>query len=57
MNVDILKKGFLFMQNFKFISKSESDTKKFAKNLAYHLKPGDVIVLTGELGSRQNKIH
>ena len=45
------------MQNFNFISKSELDTKNFAKQLASHLKTGDVIVLTGELGSRQNKIY
>ena len=40
------------MKNFNFISKSELDTKNFAKNLASHLKTGDVIVLTGDLGSR-----
>lgn len=43
------------MQNFKFISKSEFDTKNFAKNLARHLKIGDVIVLSGELGSGKTK--
>lgn len=35
-----------------FISKSEEDTKNFAKNFAKDLKTGDIIVLSGELGSR-----
>lgn len=35
-----------------FISKSEQDTKDFAKNFAKNLKKGDIIVLSGELGSR-----
>lgn len=38
----------------KFISKSEQDTINFAKNFAKNLKKGDIIVLTGELGSRKN---
>ena len=36
---------------YSFLSKSESDTIKFAKDLASKLKTSDVIVLTGELGS------
>ena len=32
----------------------EEQTKQFAKNLASILKKGDVIVLSGELGSRKN---
>ena len=32
-----------------FISKSEDDTKYFAKDFAKNLKTGDVIVLTGDL--------
>ena len=32
-----------------YISKSEDDTKSFAKDFAKDLKKGDVIVLTGEL--------
>lgn len=43
------------MQNYKFISKNEFDTKNFAKKLASKLKPKDVIVLTGELGSGKTK--
>ena len=35
-----------------FISKSEKDTIKFAKEFAKNLKKGDIIVLSGELGSR-----
>lgn len=35
-----------------FISKSEQDTINFAKDFAKNLKTGDVIVLSGELGSR-----
>lgn len=38
----------------KFISKSEQDTINFAKELAKNLKKGNIIVLTGELGSRKN---
>lgn len=37
-----------------FISKSEKDTIDFAKNFAKNLKNGDIIVLSGELGSRKN---
>lgn len=40
---------------YNFISKSESDTIKFAKDLASKLKTSDVIVLTGELGSGKTK--
>ncbi|MBP3707166.1 MAG: tRNA (adenosine(37)-N6)-threonylcarbamoyltransferase complex ATPase subunit type 1 TsaE [Clostridia bacterium] len=40
---------------YKFISKSESDTIKFAKNLASKLSKSDVVVLTGELGSGKTK--
>ena len=40
---------------YKFISKSESDTINFAKKLASKLKPSDIVVLTGELGSGKTK--
>lgn len=40
---------------YNFISKSEKDTINFAKNLASKLQKGDVIVLTGELGSGKTK--
>lgn len=40
---------------YNFISKSESDTIKFAKSLASKLSKSDVIVLTGELGSGKTK--
>lgn len=43
------------MKNYKFISKSELDTKAFAKKLASILKQNNVIVLTGELGSGKTK--
>ena len=36
----------------EYISKSEKDTISFAKDFAKNLKKGDIIVLTGELGSR-----
>ena len=36
----------------KFISRSEQDTINFAKDFAKDLKIGDVVVLSGELGSR-----
>ena len=34
------------MSHFQFISKSETDTKNLAKNLAPHLQNKDVLVLT-----------
>lgn len=39
----------------KLISHSETETKELAKKIAQNLKPGDVIVLTGELGSGKTK--
>lgn len=38
-----------------YISKSEQDTKNFAKDFAKELKKGDVIVLSGELGCGKTK--
>lgn len=38
-----------------FISKSEQDTINFAKDFAKNLKHGDIIVLSGELGSGKTK--
>ena len=35
-----------------FISHSEEDTINFAKNFAKDLKTGDIIILSGGLGSR-----
>ena len=43
------------MKSYKFVSKSEQDTKKFAKNLAAKLKPKDIVILTGELGAGKTK--
>lgn len=43
------------MSNFHFVSNNESETKLFAKNLASKLKIGDIIVLSGELGSGKTK--
>ena len=43
------------MGHFQFLSKSEHDTKNFAKLLASHLKNKDIIVLTGSLGSGKTK--
>lgn len=40
---------------YNFISKSEKDTINFAKKLASKLQKGDIIVLTGELGSGKTK--
>ena len=39
----------------KYISKSEEDTINFAMNFAKSLKNGDIVVLTGELGSGKTK--
>lgn len=40
---------------YNYISKSENDTMKFAKQLASKMQTTDVIVLTGELGSGKTK--
>ena len=38
-----------------FISKSEQDTINFAKDFAKNLKKGNIVVLTGDLGSGKTK--
>ena len=38
-----------------YITKSEQDTINFAENFANGLKKGDIVVLTGELGSGKTK--
>lgn len=43
------------MYHFEFISKSEDETKNFAKALAKSLEKKDTIVLTGDLGSGKTK--
>jgi len=43
------------MINYRFISNSEENTKNFAKTLASKLNIGDIVVLTGELGSGKTK--
>lgn len=35
----------------KYLSRSESETYEFGRELGKHLEPGDIIGLTGELGS------
>lgn len=40
---------------YKFIANNEQETKLFAKKLASKLQLGDVIVLSGELGSGKTK--
>lgn len=40
---------------YNFVSKSEKDTTEFAKELAAKLNIGDIVVLTGELGSGKTK--
>ena len=39
---------------YNFVSTSVEETKKIAYELASKLKSGDVIVLTGDLGVREN---
>lgn len=39
----------------KFVSKSENDTIEFANRIAGLLKNGDIIVLSGDLGSGKTK--
>ena len=43
------------MENYIFKSGSEIDTKEFAKKFAAESKKGDVIVLSGDLGSGKTK--
>ena len=43
------------MDNYIFKSNSENDTKEFAKKFASKLNVGDVIVLSGDLGSGKTK--
>lgn len=43
------------MKNFIFKSNSENDTKQFAKQFASKLTKGDVLVLSGDLGSGKTK--
>lgn len=43
------------MNNFIFNSSSENKTKEFAKEFAAKSKNGDVIVLSGDLGSGKTK--
>lgn len=43
------------MPMFTYKSNNESCTKQFAKNLAPKLQKGDIIVLTGQLGSGKTK--
>lgn len=43
------------MNNFQFSSNGEIETMAFAKKLAKKLKKGDIVVLTGELGSGKTK--
>lgn len=40
---------------YSFISKSENETKRFAKELAKQLNIGDIVILTGELGAGKTK--
>ena len=40
---------------FEFVSNSEEETRKFAEKIAAQLKKGDIIVLTGDLGSGKTK--
>ena len=42
-------------KHMQLITKCETDTKNFAKSLAKILKPKDIVVLTGELGSGKTK--
>lgn len=42
-------------KHMKLITNCETDTKNFAKSLAKILKPKDIVVLTGELGSGKTK--
>ena len=43
------------MNEFEIISASQEDTKKIANRIAKRLNRGDIIVLTGDLGSGKTK--
>ena len=43
------------MKNYIFKSNSENDTKEFAKKIASKFENGNVIVLSGDLGSGKTK--
>ena len=43
------------MKTYKFISHNSNETMEFASKLASHLHIGDVVVLSGELGSGKTK--
>lgn len=43
------------MNNFIFKSNSETETKEFARKFASKLNKGDVLVLSGDLGSGKTK--
>ena len=40
---------------FKFVSKNETETKKLAFSLASKLTHGDIVILSGDLGSGKTK--
>jgi tRNA threonylcarbamoyladenosine biosynthesis protein TsaE len=48
-----INKGMVYMQSY--ISNSEIDTMNLAKKIANKLTKGDIIVLTGDLGSGKTK--
>ncbi len=41
----------MIAQKTRFLSKNESDTEQFGKDLALRLTPGSLVTLDGELGS------
>lgn len=43
------------MKNYTFKSNSENETKEFAKKFASKLNKGDVLILSGDLGSGKTK--
>ena len=43
------------MNNLEYISNSEFDTMNFAKKLAIKLNKGDIIILSGDLGTGKTK--
>ena len=55
LNDTLLYYGGNFMKDYTFTSHSSNETMNFASELASKLHPGNVVVLSGELGAGKTK--